>query len=306
MTEILFENARWQAATPQLSILIPFKGDDPVRLLAALSAQTSKAEIVLLDDGSNDPGLSTRVQAQIADHPLPARLVQLQTNVGRAKGRNLLTRHARADTFLFLDSDMLPDSEGFVQAWLDLVTHQNPPVAFGGFSLAQVHPRPDQALHQTMAGQSDCLSAEERQTAPEKNLFTSNLLVRRDVFAAEAFDEAFTGWGWEDVEWGMRVARRWQILHVDNPATHLGLDTAATIAAKYEQSAANFARVVTAHRQVVCAYPSYRVARILKWTPWRSLWRPLLKAYALIEGAPLQSRALAMRLYRAALYAEAV
>jgi hypothetical protein len=32
----------------------------------------------------------------------------------------------------------------------------------------------------------------------------------------------------------------------------------------------------------------------------------LLKSYALAEAAPLASRALAMRLYRAALYAEAV
>ncbi len=104
----------------------------------------------------------------------------------------------------------------------------------------------------------------------------------------------------------MRVARRWPILHLDNSATHLGLDTAPAIAAKYEQSAVNFARVVAAHREVVQAYPSYKAARLLKRAPLRGLWRPLLKAYALIEGAPLKSRAFAMRLYRAALYAEAV
>ena len=104
----------------------------------------------------------------------------------------------------------------------------------------------------------------------------------------------------------MRVARRWPILHIDNTATHLGLDPAPVIAAKYEQSAANFARVVAAHREVVSAYPSYRAARILKRAPLRRLWRPLVKAYALAERAPVKSRAFAMRLYRAALYAEAV
>ena len=130
--------------------------------------------------------------------------------------------------------------------------------------------------------------------------------MRRDVFAAEAFDEGFAGWGWEDVEWGMRVARRWPIRHIDNTATHLGLDPAPVIAAKYEQSAANFARVVAAHREVVSAYPSYRAAKLLKRAPLRRLWRPLIKAYALAELAPVRSRAFAMRLYRAALYAEAV
>ena len=61
-------------------------------------------------------------------------------------------------------------------------------------------------------------------TAPEKYVFTSNLLIRRDVFDAEPFDAGFVGWGWEDVEWGMRVSRRHPIAHIDNPATHLGLD----------------------------------------------------------------------------------
>ena len=306
MSETVLDNTRWAAAAPRLSVLIPFKGDDPSPLLGALGRETGAAEIVLLDDGSNDPALASRVETLVRDHPLPVRFVRLARNEGRAKGRNRLVGQARAQTLLFLDSDMLPDSPDFLGAWLRLVEADNPPVAFGGFSLAQVEPRPDQALHRAMASHADCLPAAERRAAPEKHLFTSNLLVRRDVFQAEAFDEGFTGWGWEDVEWGMRVARRWPILHLDNPATHLGLDTAPAIAAKFEQSAANFARVVAAHREVVSAYPSYRVARVLKRAPLRALWRPLLKSYALIEGAPVKTRAFAMRLYRAALYAEAV
>ena len=64
--------------------------------------------------------------------------------------------------------------------------------------------------------------------------------------------------------------------------------------------------VVAAHRGIVERYRSYRVARLLKALPLRSVWRPLLKAIALANPAPLATRALAMRLYRAALYAEAV
>ena len=40
--------------------------------------------------------------------------------------------------------------------------------------------------------------------------------------------------------------------------------------------------------------------------PARGAWRPLLKAFALADAAPVPMRAFAMRLYRAALYAEAV
>ena len=305
MTEVLFDNPQWSKGRPALSILTPFKGDDPTPLLAALAREAANAELVILDDGSNDPGLAARVKTAVAALPFPARFIQLAKNEGRSKGRNRLVAHARAGHYLFLDSDMLPDTPTFVTSWLRLIAAENPAVAFGGFSLDQAPPRPDHALHRAMAGQSDCQPAAQRALTPEK-IFTSNLLVRADVFAAESFDEGFAGWGWEDVEWGMRVASRWPILHVENTATHLGLDCASTLADKYEQSAGNFARVVASHHATISRYPSYKVARVLKRAPLRKLWRPMLKAYALTEAAPIRSRAFAMRLYRAALYAEAV
>ena len=301
----IFDNAAWSRAEPRLSVLIPFKGDDPERLLEALDAPGGSAEIILLDDGSANDVLLARVRAGVEDLALPARLVSLAHNEGRSKGRNRLVSHARSGHFLFLDSDMLPDSDGFLRTWLDLAA-SDVPVAFGGFSLQQCAERREHALHRTMATHSDCLDAARRSQAPEKHVYTSNLLVRRDVFEAEAFDESFAGWGWEDVEWGMRVSRRWPILHLENTATHLGLDTARVIAQKYEQSAANFARVIDAHPEVIATYASFKAARLLRRAPLRNLWRPILKAYALIDSAPIRSRAFAMRLYRAALYADAV
>ena len=299
------DNAAWTGAQPRLSVLIPFMRDDPTALLAALARAPVDAEVVVLDDGTGDDLLAARVTAAVEALPLPARFVRLSVNEGRSKGRNRLARNARAPHRLFLDSDMLPDGEGFLTAWLDLIAAEDPAVAFGGFSLDQTPRRPEHALHRAMALKSDCLPAAERRKAPEKHVFTSNLLVRRDVFEAIGFDEAFAGWGWEDVEWAMRVARAHPITHVDIPASHLGLDTAPAMAAKYEQSAANFARVVAGHREVVAAYPSYRAARLLKRLPLRGLWRPAVKAAAL-SPAPLPVRDFAMRLYRAALYAEAV
>ncbi|CAN5274020.1 polysaccharide biosynthesis protein HfsG [soil metagenome] len=310
MADSTFDNAPWPWAEPRLSVLIPFLRDDPAVLLKALDAEgehlLGKVELVILDDGTGDAALTERLQTQIAAMNLPVRLVTFTTNQGRSKGRNILAGNARGKHLLFLDSDMLPDDRDFLSVYVGLIDREDPAVAFGGFSLFQAPERAEHALHRAMALKSDCLPATERRLAPEKYVFTSNLLVRRDVFEAEAFDEAFVGWGWEDVEWAMRVARRWPIVHVDNTATHLGLDRASAMAAKYEQSAANFARVVASHHAVVSTYPSYRVARTLRRVPLRPVWRPTLKWAALSEPLPIGVRALAMRLYRAALYAEAV
>ena len=86
----------------------------------------------------------------------------------------------------------------------------------------------------------------------------------------------------------------------------MGLDTVETLAAKYEQSAANFARVAAKHPEVVATYPSYRAARLIRRTPGHRLARPLFKAIAMLDVLPDPARAFSLRLYRAALYAEAV
>ncbi|AYV47465.1 glycosyl transferase [Caulobacter flavus] len=307
ITETVTDNAAWADAAPRLSVLIPTFRDDPTALLRALDGSKAEgsAEIVVLDDGGGDEALAARIGKIVGALKRPARFVRLSANAGRAQGRNRLAAHARGRHLLFLDSDMLPDPKDFLARWL-AVAGDDAPVAFGGFTLDQTPVRPEHALHRAMALKSDCTPAPERAKAPEKHVFTSNLLVRRDVFETVAFDEGFAGWGWEDVEWAMRVARAHPILHIDNTATHLGLDPAPVMAAKYEQSAANFARVVAGHRDVVSAYPGYKVAKALKTVPLRGTWRPWLKAIALSESLPTPLRAFSMRLYRAALYSDAV
>jgi glycosyltransferase involved in cell wall biosynthesis len=305
-TASMHDNAAWAGAAPRLSVLIPFFRDDPSRLLATLDRSGVSAEIVALDDGSGDDALARQVIAAVDGLSLPARFVRLAANEGRASGRNRLAAEARGRHLLFLDADMLPDSADFLGRWLALIDAEDPAVAFGGFSLDQTPRTRIHAVHRALSLRSDCMPVGERRKAPEKYVFTSNLLIRRDVFEAEPFDAAFVGWGWEDVEWGMRVSRRHPISHIHNPATHLGLAPAAAMAAKFEQSASNFARVVAAHGDIVSAYPSYRAAKALKRAPLRRVWRPWLKAFALAGAGPAGARAFALRLYRAALYAEAV
>jgi len=314
-TETLTLSPAWSSATPALSVLIPFFRDDPTSLISRLDAEAARLggriELVTLDDGGGDAVLTRRVALQIETLAAPACLVAIDRNQGRAPGRNRLAAHARGRHLLFLDSDMAPDRDDFLARYLELIDHNpidggDPAVVFGGFSMMQVPRATRYALHRALALRGECLDAAERRLKPEKYVFTSNLLVRRDVFEAEAFDESFSGWGWEDVEWGMRVLRRFGVVHIDNSATHLGLDTPAALAGKYEQSAGNFARVIARHPDIVSRYPSYRLARKLKQLPALKAWRGLLKWAALHPVAPLTARVLALKAYRAALYAEVV
>ena len=306
----LTENAAWAGAKPRLSVLIPFFRHDPVALLQALDEETGvlggAVEVVALDDGGGDEALGRKVEAAVRAMALPARVVRLRDNEGRAKGRNRLAEEARGGVYLFLDSDMAPGADGFLAAHLSMVDTGTFDVAFGGFSVPMGDITPSHRLHRALALRGECAMATERSLSPEKYVFTSNLLVRREVFAAEAFDEGFSGWGWEDVEWGMRVAQGWRVAHFDNPAVHLGLDPASVLAAKYEQSVGNFARVAERHPEIVSNYPSYRVAKVIKRAPFRRFWQMAFKRAALNGHAPLSARVAALKLYRAALYADVV
>jgi len=306
----LHDNAAWTVARPALSVLIPFLRDDPTDLLARLESEalrlTGMVEVIVLDDGTGDAALTRRLTSQIDAMALPVRLISLPANEGRAIGRNRLAGSARGGSLLFLDSDMRPDHARFLSDWAALVADSDPAVAFGGFSLLQAPTDARFQVHRAMAAKSECVPQAERAKQPEKYVYTSNLLVRRDVFEAEAFDPGFTGWGWEDVEWAMRVARRFEVVHIDNPATHMGLDTVAALAGKYEQSAPNFGRMVQRHPEVVAAYPSYRAARLLKRLPGLPLLRRAVRRGADAAWLPVAARAFSLRLYRAAVYADAV
>lgn len=301
---VITNAAHATAIPPRLSVLIPFYKESPSTLLRALTPVPG-VEIVVLDDGSNQTELTQDVLSTIDDIALPATFISLAHNEGRARGRNRLTKAARGDYFLCLDADMLPDAPDFLTRWLE-VMDTDPAVVFGGFSLQQASTEKRFAIHRLMAAKSDCLDAATRALTPEKYVFTSNLLIRRDVFAAQDFDGEFSGWGWEDVEWAMRVAQAFGVHHIDNTATHLGLDPADTLIRKYEQSVGNFARVVQKHPAVVATYPSYRVARMIRKLPLRGALRASLRTLVRSEAAPVKARAFALRLYRAALYAEVV
>jgi hypothetical protein len=86
----------------------------------------------------------------------------------------------------------------------------------------------------------------------------------------------------------------------------MGLDTVAALAGKYEQSAPNFARMAERHPAIVAAYPSYKAARLLKRLPGLPQLRRMMRRGAETGWLPVAARAFSLRLYRAALYADAV
>lgn len=289
-----------------ISICIPTWKDGADALFASLIRLegAERCTLLVFDDGSADPDLTRQLARQILRFPGPARLVTAPTNQGRAEARNRLQVLAETNWILFLDADMRPDDEQFLVRYLELAeTLEEPTLVPGGFSLKHATPTAETKLHAAQSEASECVSAEVRRQEPGRFVFTSNLLVHRDILENISFDPGFKGWGWEDVDWGLQVAGRYDIHHVDNPATHLGLDTDTALVAKYGQSGANFARLVKRHRAAMETTPLFKSARFLSRFPGRSILAWIGRSAALGRAWPLQARLYGLKLYRAAQYA---
>jgi len=292
---------------PDLSILVPYYHDNPVPLVQALARECEgreDVEILVYDDGSNDPELNRLAIAEVKNCLAPVGLFIAEDNRGRSFARNKLTEFAKAKWVLFLDADMLPETETFVSDYLSLITGDVADAIFGGFKVKSASEDPDRELHRALSEVSDCLTLEERQAAGPQFVCSSNLAVRKDVLASEPFDPEFSGWGWEDSEWAARVFKKFRLVHADNPAFHLGLETTDTLLKRFRTSGPNYKRFTGKHPDLAETLPLYRIVHKIRRVPGQKLSRPVLRQIVKLRFAPLRLRLLALKLWRASWYAE--
>lgn len=289
-----------------LSVLTPFYRHDPSSLLKSFDRAPAGVEFVLLDDGSLSAALATNVLKALEATGAPARVIFCHDNRGRAAARNRLIAEATGDYVLFLDADMLADTRDFLSIWLGVIRTQTPCAAFGGLSLTKTERTRETALHHALFGRADCQPARQRMRRAAQTTGSSNLLVERAFLAAHPFDDNFVGWGFEDTDWALAASRFAEILHIDNPASHTGLDDVETLMRKSAEAGPNFARLARKHPAQVKRFAAHRVARALRSTPARATQQRLYSWIARDPRGltPMRLRCAALKLLRASHFAE--
>lgn len=293
-------------AAPRLSVLVPYYHDDPSELMADLLAQSdADIEVLFYDDGTGDAALNSRIGADVARRSEAMTLMIAEKNRGRSAARNALQTAARGDWVLFLDADMRPVSGDFLAQYKTAIAADNCDIIFGGFTVPDSAETPQQDLHRALSHVSDCLPLAQRKAAGAQFVASSNLCVRKSVLAAEAFDPGFTGWGWEDSEWAARAASRFTLVHIDNPALHLGLETDNTLLSRFKNSAQNYIRFTQKHPELSRQLALYRLSKKLSRIPGQGLLRPIYKSLVLLRPLPMRVRILGLKLWRASWYGSA-
>lgn len=222
---------------PEVSVIIPTYNNRHalIRTLRALFAQQSdpdRYEVIVIDDGSTD-GTPSAVDA--LDPPVRLRYHR-QVNGGRAAARNAGARLAEGRILLFLDSDMIASPDLVARHLAHYRRHRGQIAVQGGML---IDPACKVTLFmQTRESTLDLTYRRRRNMSPFQ-VATRNLSVRaEDFWAAGGFDERFVGYGWEDIDLGLRLHHSGVRIFYDPRivAFHSEVESLDRMRAKFRQS----------------------------------------------------------------------
>ncbi|MEA2388867.1 MAG: hypothetical protein QOG41_1640 [Thermoleophilaceae bacterium] len=171
------------------------------RTLEALGEQDTggaRVEVVVVDNGSSEsPG-----------EIWGARVVR-EAAPGAAAARNRGIAEAAGELVLFLGDDCRPAGSGFLRGHLEAHGGDGPRAVVGGIEWDPAVERTAVMDWLERAGHMVDVSRLRSGTAGPETFYTGNVsLPRRALLEVAGFDQRFTGYGFEDLDLGLRLADR--------------------------------------------------------------------------------------------------
>ncbi|MDR7416468.1 MAG: glycosyltransferase [Armatimonadota bacterium] len=163
-------------------------------------------EVIVVDDGSTDG--TPEVASRWADW-VQLRYIR-QPNAGRAAARNRGAREARWQVLLFLDADVWAE-DGLLGAH---AAHYRKGYRVAVQGPSRTHPQAQVNPFMEVKEMFPDLTPRRPQNLSPYHVITRNFSVgAEDFWRVGGFDEAFSGYGWEDIELGVRLRRSGVRIH---------------------------------------------------------------------------------------------
>lgn len=186
-----------------VSIIIPVRNQLSSLAIAldSLKGQIKKPrqfEIVISDDGSSDGTGETLKRLR---YPIFFKYLYNNQPLGRAANRNQGAAKASGKILIFFDGDMVPD-RGYIDSML---ADFSPATVKTG----NVKPPPDStvnSLEKYLYSRGRHEFGEDSRNLPGRYFTSNNFCIDRELFKkTDGFDTNFTGWGGEDIDFGLRL-----------------------------------------------------------------------------------------------------
>lgn len=255
----------------RLSVLIPVYNWVIARLLDALVEEIKannldrNVQIVVIDDASKN-GCNSDNRRHVSNNQL-VKYLELDTNAGRAKIRNLLAKESEGDYLLFLDCDVVPDRNNFLSIYLNNIDDDTDVICGGVTYYQRILTDPIYDFYAFLNSQTQQIAPEVRNKMPWKFILTSNVLIKRNVFEQVEFDSGFIGYGYEDLEWGIRLSRNFNVKHIENSCSHLGLVDKENTFKRMRDATKNYALLRELHKEYFIQAPISKYVLIMEKLP---------------------------------------
>lgn len=252
-----------------LSILIPTYNYNITSLVESLSKQFETEsyafEIRVIDDCSSIPEIT---EANKSIEKLPhCFYIQNPVNKGRTATRQALAEAANYNRLLFMDADVLPKNEDFIKK-LD-IENQTADVVFGGIAYEANKPDKEKVLRWKYGKAREAKPVQEREKMPYLSIISQCFLMKKDVFL-KANDFHANVYG-VDVLFAQNLEKmKVNVLHIDNPILHLGLESSESFINKTKKGLESLYRferenkIPEDYRPIQVAYQSLKKNGALK------------------------------------------
>ncbi len=216
-----------------LSILIPIYNYNVRQLVEKLhsmaTAEQIAFEIICIDDASTQTYADNANISNLANVQYHC----LTTNIGRSSLRNLLAQKAIHPYLLFIDTDMAVLNTDYLKQYIQHLANYD--LIYGGILYEPILANNAHVLRWKYGMQREAISCSQRSEDPYFSVKTCNLLMKRDVFNSIKFNENIREYGHEDTLFSLEIARKkLNVLHLQNPLYHMGLEDAACYLRKVE------------------------------------------------------------------------
>lgn len=217
-----------------LSILIPIYNIDCTPLVTNLVEQINTnnivCEIICMDDASTTI-ITENLQL---DKQSLVTYIPLKQNIGRSIIRNKLAEKAKFPWLLFLDADTLPTNAIYLKNYVNTI-HENrkESVIFGGLAYREKDIINNSHLRYIYGKNRESNPSKTRNNKPYDSLLFSNTLIKKSIFEVVQFNNEITKYGHEDSLFSHDLRNKQiQVLHIDNPVYHTGLENDAVFIKK--------------------------------------------------------------------------
>ncbi len=227
-----------------ISVCIPVYNFNICKLVDRLSLQGVRLgipfEIIVIDDFSESE-YRTVNKGVGKNHTY----IELDSNIGRSRIRNLFPGYSKYEYLLFVDCDSEIPSEHFLENYVSELQNSDFQVICGGRSYEKKLPAAELRLRWKYGTSRESHNAAVREREPYRYFMSNNFIISCKMLKQIRFDERISGYGYEDTLFAWNLLKSGiRIKHTDNPVIHLYTENNTEFIRKTENGIVNLSRIV--------------------------------------------------------------